>query len=706
LHFQNSKENKTIRLYFTVLIIILFSFCLQLNVHALKEIHYKKHWIKNSDFSNSTSQWFPLINGDFSDVNAKISSEQANYEILGETGIFSFTADPPLESNWSAVINPEFPSLPEFANITPDGCRVSHQYDDQTAVQNPSAHWDKNFTLPVNITDYIITSASIKSIVYANASLNVDRAGDTEARNDHVDSMDTYDIGDYVRFYVLISDLEKEIIYEIAYLQPDDLGAGDPPGEDIFPDTYMITVPEEVLIFYISSVLNADRSNFTLTLGMRLYFEDNIVVNWDYDKFNELIIKNVNLTFTYEKKIDQATIISWNQIGEAISGSNTEITNASLNFKYKINQIWDISLSFNSEMRILINNYEIDRFIKLSSLSTNFQELELSGFDVMSNILKNTNISLSIQIFIADEFALDHLITISVDDVYLEISYMVWFETAPPSNNLIWIALIISLIVIALLTTLSLRSYIFQPRKQRKFSLLQLRTQRFKDINNIQGIILIHNPSGLPIFSRSYSLLMKGKKTLFSGFIQAVSIIGEEFGKESPKRSKAIKSSDGIDYHKIIELDLKKFRCLILDIEELRTVLILKSKSSKRLQRIMFDFSLALYLKISEELKTFDNDLTPFPEIITPLLDEYFELYYKEDFITELHEKDIQTIKKEFKLTKFQVQIMITVFLILKEKLSFRLMNIVEELKEKNENSIIDGIESLIEKKLILPYNR
>ena len=70
--------------------------------------------------------------------------------------------------------------------------------------------------------------------------------------------MDTYGIGDYARFYVLISDLEKEKVYEVAYLQPEDLGAGDPPGEDILDDTIMISVPEEVLIFYISSVLETN----------------------------------------------------------------------------------------------------------------------------------------------------------------------------------------------------------------------------------------------------------------------------------------------------------------------------------------------------------------------------------------------------------------------------------------------------------------
>ena len=690
-------------MYFALSIIILFLFSLQINVHALKETHYEKQWLQNSDFSNSTGAWFPLINGDNSDVYANISSEQGNYVILGEKGSFSLIADPPLDSNWTLVNNPEFPTLPDDASITLDGCRVSHEYDDQTAVQNPSAHWDRNITLPVNLTDYIITSASINSTVYADASLNIDRAGDTEARNDHVASMDTYDIGDYVRFYILISDLEKEKLFEIAHLQPEDLGAGDPPGTDILPDINMISVPEEVLIFYLTSVLSTDSSNFTLTLGIRLHFEDNIADNWDYDRFNELIIKNVNLTFTYEKKIDQSTEVSWNQIGETISGSNIEITNANLNFKYKIDQLWPSSLSFNSEIRIVLNNYEIDKFIKLSSASTEFQELELGGFGVTPYILKNTNITLSIKVFIADEFALDHPIIISIDDVYLEISYLVWSETAGSNNNLIWIILIIALIIIALLASLSLRSYVFVPRKLRKKNALLSRTQKFKDSENIQGILLIHNVGGLPIFSKNYSKIMEGKNTLFSGFIQAVSLVGEEMSLKKTVRSKGVHKDlvDGI--HDVIELDFKHFYCLISDIEELRTVLILSSKASKRLKRQILNFGLSVYAKYAEKLKKWDGDLTPFKEDIPAFINNYFDLHYKEFFKLAINRPDLESVKKDAKLSRSELKVLNELILISEEEKIFKLTTLLEKLSDKSEDLVIDSIEALMKKNLVVP---
>jgi len=700
--FHNFKKIKIFKFIFVALIITSFSFSFQTNVHALKGNNYTKQWIKNAEFNNSTDSWFSVIKGDNSDVNASIDSEQANFRILGKKETFSFVSNPPLDSNWTNVINPEYPNPPDEAIITPEGCFVSHQYDDQTAIQNPSTHWDINVCLPVNITDYIITSAKIRSVVYANASLNIDRAGDTEARNDHVGSMDTYGIGDFVRFYVLISDLEKEKVYEIAFLQPEDLGAGDPPGTDILPNTDMIGIPEENLIFYITSVLNKDFRNFTITLGIRLHFEDNIIDNWDYDKFNELIIKSVNLTFTYQKKINRDTEISWNQIGETIEGSNTEIINATLNFKSKINHFWPLTLPDNSELKISINNFEISKNVKINLLNTTFQEFLLGGFEVTSYILKDTNITLSIQFIIKDDFALDEQITISIDDVSLLISYTVFMRDSS-QNYLIWIIFIVLLVIIGILSSLSLRSYVVLPRKQRKRNDLLLRTQKFKDAENIQGILLIHTTSGLPLFSKNYSDLMEGKNELFSGFIQAISLVGQEISLKKSIRSKGFRKEvvDGI--YDIIELDFKHFFCLISDMEELRTVLILKNKASKRLKQQIMNFGLSVYAKFSETLKNWNNDLDPFNETIPELLHNYFALYYKDFFKLAIEISDLEKIKKEIKLSRNDLKVLNEIFKLSEENNCFSLITLLERLNDKNEDLIIDSIEILIKKNILYP---
>jgi hypothetical protein len=659
-------------------------------------------WLKDPSFDSGLEYWTPILTGDTSDVDFSINSGQANIEILGDKKTFSLIADPPLSLDWSERDNINYPNRPQNYGITTDGCTVSHLYDDQTAVTNPSIHWDRNISLNVDMSEYIITSASFEAIVYANASLDIDREGDTEARNDLRRELETYDVGDYVRFYALISDLEKDKVYELAYLQPSDLGEGDPPGEDIMPDTYMISYPEEDLLFYLSSVLNTDNSNFTLTLGILLHFEDNIISDWDYDEFNDLIIKYVNFTFSYEKKINRYTSISYSQNMRAIEGEMIEIVDATLHLKYKVDQNWSNSLSPNSELRIFINNNELEKIVKLSDFETSFKELSLGTNDLKPYIVPNVDPSFSIIIFLADTFALDQIITFSIDDVNLTISYIKYTNDSFP-YYLIWIILIILLVIIAVLSGLSLRSYILIPRKIKKKSALLSRTQKFKDAENIQGILLIHNPSGLPLFSRNYSDLMEGNKTLFSGFLQAISIVGEEVIRKDYIKSKGVQSNLVNGIHNVLELDFKHFYCLISDIEELRTVLILRNKASKRIKRLLLNFGLSVYAKYSEILKDWNHDTNQFLEGIPPLLDNFFNLNYKLFYTLTIEKSDLESLKKTLKSSRIDFRILNEIISISEENHIFKLNSILNRLSSKSEDMVIETIELLIEKKLLIP---
>jgi hypothetical protein len=362
-------------------------------------------------------------------------------------------------------------------------------------------------------------------------------------------------------------------------------------------------------------------------------------------------------------------------------------------------------LSPNSEIRILVNNIKILEAIKLIDTNATilFQEAKIGGFDVTSMISKEENFTLDIQLYIADEFIYDQIITVSIDDVFLEISYIEFIPEEDISTFLLWLLITALLVIIGILGSLSLRSYVFLPRQQRKKSYLSQRTQKFKDIRNLQAIIAMHKPSGLPVYSQSYSSIMKGKNTLFSGFIQAVSIIGDEITRSDKKASKTKKSKSKLDFHKVVELDLKQFHCIILDVEELRTVLILKSKSSKRLKEILVHFSFAVYVKISERLKNWNNDIHSLDETIQPLVNEYFDILYKDPFKANIPESEVLKYKKKLNLSKFEFHIMNTIFLLLKEKSHFRLMDILEKETSKDEDEIINATESLIEFKLISP---
>jgi hypothetical protein len=376
---------------------------------------YTVPWLKNSNFSSDES-WIDIKEGDITDISANINNSQANYVVIGEERTFSEISGKPINTEWTQVHNPEFPAYPDTHTINSDGCYVSHSWS-ELADQSPSVHWDRNITMPVNMNDYIITSASLSAIVNGTANSNVECPGDPTdlGGTQHY----TYD---YARFYILLSDLTKEKTYEAAYFQTVDLGQNTPPINTL-SNTLMITVPEDYLKFFLSSVLSSDNYNFTITLGIRIWCED----NWfsDTDTFTSLIINSCSLNFTYQKKIDQFTSISYYQQGNSISGRNTQIKNATFNFKYKIDQDWPISLSLNSEIKILINNNSFSKTVKLSTLNTTFMEFDPEGIDVTYLIQKGVNISVSIQISIADTFPLDRNITVSVDDVYLIISYTV-----------------------------------------------------------------------------------------------------------------------------------------------------------------------------------------------------------------------------------------------------------------------------------------
>ncbi len=687
-------------------------------LHTQSEKHYTEQFLDDPSFDSPINNWNNSVEGDETDVNATNHNGAANFEILGDKREYNFYSDLTQDWNWNASINPNFPALPDHYDINSSGACVSHFWH-EGADQSVAVNWNRILEMPANISDYIITSANItatfNATVQATPSLDDSAIGGDEhtgaidvLTDDGIDQDPTQPFqastGDFVRFYVLISDTDSNNVFEVAYYQTWELGQ-DLPEINHMNDTIMVTVPEETLVYYLTSVLGQDFKDFTISVGMRIWCEDNFAQ--DADNWTLLILKSVNLTFSYKKIIDQFTFLSWSQTLDRISDIskyNIEITRANLNFKYKINKPWPSSLSANSEIEIFANKHEIDA-IKLidANITDIFQDVKIGGFNIISLFSKDENLSIEIQLYIADEFIFDEIITISIDDVFLEISYIEFIPEEDISAFLLGVFITILLVIIGILGSLSLRSYVILPRQQRKKSYLVLKTQKFKDIRNLQAIIAMHKPSGLPVFTQSYSSIMKGKNTLFSGFIQAVSIIGEEITRSDKKDGKMKKSKDKIDFHKVIELDLKQFHCLVLDVEELRTVVILKTKSSKRLKEILVHFSFALYVKISNKLKNWDNDLYSLDEVVRPLIHEYFDIYYKDPFKVNIEESELLKYKKKLNLSKFEFQIMNAIFMILKEKSHFKLMDILERETDKNEDEIINALESLMEFKLIKP---
>ncbi|MFX1570785.1 MAG: hypothetical protein ACFFCV_20800 [Promethearchaeota archaeon] len=387
------------------------------NQGIIQEPHTTE-WLKNPTFETPIDPWYNITEGDSTDVNATTEQDQANFEVIGDSGVYRID-DPLSKTYWINKSNPEFPVRPDSYGVDSRGCWITHTWDENVnqTRNTPSIHWERDINMPVNMSDYVITAAKLNVTFNATVTVSpringIDRNGDT--------GVIYYSVGDFATFYVRISDLPKTQEYQVAYNQTVNLGRDNPPTPTISDE--MSNVPENVLINLLTAVLQTDNRNFTITMGIDLYCEDN-EFGGDVDIWDLLIIKTFNLTISYEKRIDQFTSLSWNQIGNTLMGSNIDIENATLNFKYKIDQQNWTTSSPNSEIRVYINNRVHTETVKLSKAKDTFQDIKSGGFDVTSLILKEVNISVSIQVYLADTFTLNQTITVSIDNASLLISY-------------------------------------------------------------------------------------------------------------------------------------------------------------------------------------------------------------------------------------------------------------------------------------------
>jgi hypothetical protein len=331
-----------------------------------------------------------------------------------------------LASDWEEFNNSYF-ILPDGTHeINENGAEASHEFQENTdqSRNRPSVHWRRNITMPVDMSDYIITSASISAIVNGSGDTNLETPNDDLSFAGPAYFATYYD---NARFYVKLSNLDYNNLYEVAYYQTVDLGTGDQTLQgvgviDYLNDSLMTVIDEETLIFYLTKALEADSYNFGITIGIDIYCEDNYA-SGDRDTFHSLLIKSVNLTFSYEKKINQLSSISWNQNTQEINGSNVQVIESNLKFSYIVNKLWTDNISSNSEIRILVNNKQHSETIKLTTANTTFNEAKTGGFDLLDITFPYETINLSIQLFLADEFGLSSVYTFSIDNVYLEISF-------------------------------------------------------------------------------------------------------------------------------------------------------------------------------------------------------------------------------------------------------------------------------------------
>jgi hypothetical protein len=240
------------------------------------------------------------------------------------------------------------------------------------------------------------------------------------------------------------------------------------------------------------------------------------------------------------------------------------------------------------------------------------------------------------------------------------------------------------------------------PRRRKKEAELLARTQRFKDIQNIQAIVAIQRDSGIPLYNKSYSILVKHKKEIFSGFVQAIITVGEEMVGKRRKFGDVVKFDEEDGSRTILELDFKYFYCLICDRQDLRIIFVLNERASDRLKKVISDLSLGAMLELSEQLENWDGAIHEFEVLFPPIINKYVELYFKETF-TINNAKFIAKLRKEVELNSMETRILNVLYSIAKNKREFYLENIFKIIHEKNRDIVIDAIEGLIKKQIIIP---
>jgi len=513
-------SNKRVKYIFLILTIFLISLSLSIEIlskfnnhGSVIEVNYisnlqnsevvdhtNKSWIVNPTFEGNGSPWFSNIEGDNTDVGADVSDNQAKYDIVGDIRTFSEISGIPQAGDWTEF-NHSIRPLPLTHVINQYGLNVSHVYDEDDLGDFPNSGdqtanlagviWKRNISLTADMSDYVITSASISAVINGSGDTNL------ETPNDHppFDDSGYASLFDFTRFYIQISDLNNLEPYEIAYFKTVDLGEGyadrrvyNYTTRNFLNDTNMIPVEEDVLKFSLSQVLRHDNHNFTITLGIDIDCEDNYP-GYELDVWWSLLIKSCNLTFTYEKIVDQSTSVSWNQIGESINGTNVKVTEANLKFEYKIDQLWPTIQSPNAEIRILVNDRQHAETIRLSSATTSYQDAKIDGFDLSDITNAYENVTLSIQVYLADEFLLTDNITISITNVHLYISYT---ETFSEDITEPWI--FTALLIIASLVAIIVGGYLYAYQKILKYPRPVRKVIKYrKSLNrsNVPNIVIV-----------------------------------------------------------------------------------------------------------------------------------------------------------------------------------------------------------------------
>ena len=278
----------------------------------------------------------------------------------------------------------------------------------------------------------------------------------------------------------------------------------------------------------------------------------------------------------------------------------------------------------------------------------------------------------------------------------------IYVSRRPTTNYLIIVIIIALLSIVGVLGTLSLRSYVIVPRKKKRDRIFQNTIQVFKDVKNIQAVMFIQRNSGMPFYNKNYATFDSKDNFLLSGFIQAITLFGEQMihggsSDDQKRKQKEIYSKN------IIELNFKFFHLLICDYQSVRSLLILREKSSRRLKKQFYLLSVEIDAKLGNKIENFNGKLEDFESDIDILLNEFLSILYLEPYKLLEDPNYMQYLKKSRELHPIEARVLNVIIARSKFEKEFTLNKIVEEMDEKNVDLIYGGLHTLIGRNIIVP---
>jgi len=128
----------------------------------------------------------------------------------------------------------------------------------------------------------------------------------------------------------------------------------------------------------------------------------------------------------------------------------------------------------------------------------------------------------------------------------------------------------------------------------------------------------------------------------------------------------------------------------------------LSNRASERFKSQAQHLISSLDLQLAHEFEDWQGNLEVFEGKILPIIEDYFELHYK-DYFKLSRPKLKEFTRRERELKKMENRVKNVIESITKGDEKFYLKEIVEMIDEKNKDLVIEAIESLIEKELIIP---